>query len=414
MDVQKKIYRLLCILAAASSQFACADSPTQSNTAPDTIPFSMSVLGLGSVPERYTSELWVHGLYAYTGTWGRRGVNSGNVLKVWNVAGNSPVLVDSVIIGNAVTLGDVQVSEDGKLMVVATEFRPGSIVLYDLTNPAKPTLLSKFHSPNTEPGVHTATLARVAGRQYAFLAVDPPARLVIVDLTNPAEPFEVFAQAMGNPYIHDVYVREGLLFTALWDDGVAIWDIGGGSHGGTVSNPVRLGSLKTQASRPSSGSSVHNVASYQQAAGARNYLFIGEEVPVAFGTSSAGDIHVVDISELTAPREVAFFTVEGAGTHNFSIDEARGLLYAAYYNAGIQVLDIKGDLSACVSGQRDNVGRCALRKMGRLVANALAANTPPVYVWGVHFAGQHLYSSDMLNGLWKLDARGVPDRSDRT
>ena len=36
------------------------------------------------------------------------------------------------------TLGDIQVSDDGKLLVVATERANGSIVIYDLTNPLKP------------------------------------------------------------------------------------------------------------------------------------------------------------------------------------------------------------------------------------------------------------------------------------
>ena len=36
----------------------------------------------------------------------------------------------------------------------------------------------------------------------------------------------------------------------------------------------------------------------------------------------------------------------GAGAHNFSVDEAKGLLYAAYYNAGVRVLDVRGDLGA--------------------------------------------------------------------
>ena len=38
--------------------------------------------GGNNVPERYSSDLWVHGSYAYTGTWGFRS-QLGNVLNVW-------------------------------------------------------------------------------------------------------------------------------------------------------------------------------------------------------------------------------------------------------------------------------------------------------------------------------------------
>ena len=84
-----------------------------------------------------------------------------------------PVLLDSVIVTGANTTGDVAVSDDGKLLVVATEFSPGSIAVYDLTDPRRPQLLSRFSSDQTTPGVHTAELGRVNGKLYAFLSVDP-------------------------------------------------------------------------------------------------------------------------------------------------------------------------------------------------------------------------------------------------
>jgi hypothetical protein len=111
----------------------------------------------------------------------------------------------------------------------------------------------------------------------------------------------------------------------------------------------------------------------------------------------------VDVSDMTAPREVAFYHVDGAGTHNFSMDEARGVLYAAYYNAGVRALDVRGDLSNCSADQKAPDGRCDLKKMGREIAAGLQ-DGQPVYVWGVHFDGSFVYASDMRNGLWKLAA----------
>ncbi|HYH79559.1 MAG TPA: hypothetical protein VEX86_07170, partial [Longimicrobium sp.] len=230
-----------------------------------TTPLELPVLGLGPVQERVTSELTVSGTWAYTGTH-RDARGPGNVIKVWNVAGAQPVLVDSVMVpgppepnsgirfheghgeegdghehGDATgpdRIGDVQVSDNGELLVVATEGGPGSILIYSRANPAKPVLLARFANDDIEPGVHTAEVARVNGRLYAFLSVDPraatatPSRLVIVSLENPAQPTMVMSRVMGRPFQHDVFVRDGILFTALWHDGVGIWDIGGGGRGG--------------------------------------------------------------------------------------------------------------------------------------------------------------------------------------
>ena len=367
---------------------------------------ALNTEGRGVVADRYTAELWVVGNVAYTTTWGTRtvdGVRSvGNAIKIWNIAGATPLLVDSVIVSDATTLGDIQATDDGKLLVVATEFSPGSIVVYHIANPLKPQLVSRFSNANTDPGVHTATVAVVNGKLYGFLCVDPgggqPARLVIVDLSNPAAPTEAFSQAMGNPFVHDVFVRDGILMVALWNDGMSIFDIGGGGAGGTVSNPKLLGNVKTV------GGKVHNVWWFRDNAdGTKRFAFVGEEGPGSIGSTSVGDIHVVDVSDLTNPHEVSFFNVPGAGTHNFSVDEDRGVLFAAYYNGGVRAINVRGDIGRCDAIMKSDDGRCDLKKMGREVAHALTDTGMAVYIWGVVSAGTKLYASDMLNGLWRID-----------
>lgn len=360
---------------------------------------ALTVLGNGSVLDRFTGEVWSDGNVAYTTTWGNRGT-PGNAVKIWDVSGNIPTLIDSLIVPNAVTLGDIQTSDDGQLLVVATEFSPGSIVLYSLANPRKPQLITRYSTALTDPGVHTASVERVNGRLYAFLAVDignaGQARLVIVDITDPTTPTQVFTQTMGSPYTHDTFVRDGILFIAVWDAGIKIWDIGGGGHGGTPSNPVELSTLATV------GGEAHNIWWYKNAStGDKRYAFVGQEGPGFVGATASGDIHVVDVTNLASPREVAFFHIDGAGTHNFFMDETRGLLYAAYYNGGVRVIDVSGDLSSCDASQRDLIGRCNLAAMGREVGHGLL-DGPPVYIWGVQIAGGKLYASDMLNGIWKL------------
>jgi hypothetical protein len=361
-------------------------------------PVTIPVLGHGTIVNRFTAEVAVSGTWAYTTTWSARPA-PGNAIMIWNVAGDTPVLTDTIIVSGANTLGDVQISGDGRLLVVATEFRPGSIVIFDRSTPDRPVQLSRFTSDNTLPGVHTVKLGRVDGRLYAFLSVDPsPARLVIVDITDPTNPVEVFERAMGAPFVHDVFVRDGLLFTALWDAGMAIWDIGGGGRGGTPSNPALISNILTV------NGNVHNLWWFHNPNGEKKYVFVGEEGPGSVtGGSSSGDIHVVDISDIMVPREVAFYTVAGAGTHNFVMDEAAGILYAAYYNAGVRALDVTGDLGRCESSARAPDGRCNMALVRREAGFALTDGNPRVSIWGVALSGNNLYASDMLSGIYKLN-----------
>ena len=366
-------------------------------------PLTLPVLGLGSVAERFTGEVAVRGDWAYTSTWGNRGV-PGNAIKIWNVRGSVPVLFDSLIVAGATTTGDLQISDDGGLLVVAVEPNPnGAIVIYDRSDPALPRLLTRYATDHTAPGVHTVKLGRVAGRLYAFLSIDPgaqnPSRLVIVDLSDPRRPTEVWSEVMGKPFVHDVFVRDGLLFTALWNDGVRIWDIGGGDEGGSPSRPVLLGH------DPSVSGSIHNLWWFHDPSdGSRRYLFVGEEVSGSMLSGTAGDLHVFDVSDLSSPFQVAQFGVPGAGAHNFWMDEASGILYAAFYNGGVRALDVRGDLGGCRDSYRNSNGFCDLRRMGREVGLGVPALA---YFWGVVHQGTHLYASDMSAGLYKLDASAL-------
>jgi len=345
---------------------------------------------------------------AYTTTWGFR-TAPGNMIAVWNVIGDQPVLVDSVIVSGASTLGDVAISDDGKLLIVATERTNGSLVIFDLTDPKHPRQLARLATPETFNGIHTAEVGRINGGLYAILAVDPlggasspESKVVIVDLGDPANPRQVYVKAIPGtaPFVHDTFLRDGLLFVALWNEGMEIWDVGGGGQGGTPSAPIVLGGVATI------GGDVHNIWWLHDAVSGSRYAFVGEESgPAQIGLSSAGDIHVVDVSDLANPREVAFFHVNGAGTHNFSVDETNGILYAAYYNAGVRALNVRGDLETCGASAQVTTGsitRCDLEAMGRLIGVGLGGGNPLVYVWGVQLSGKALYASDMLNGLWKL------------
>ncbi len=362
----------------------------------------LSVAGGGNnVPERYSSDIWVHQNYAYTGTWGFR-EEQGNVLNVWTLdAAGAPSFTSSVTIPNIGTVSDVQVSDDGQLLVLSGERggdfgQDGGVYVYRLTDPAHPTFVGAASVPSG--GVHTVTLAILGGQLHAFAAKNPgfngsdtenePA-LLIYNLSDPSSPRLLHREPIPPHYgIHDTFVRDGLAFVFAWDEGVIIYDVGNGIRGGSPSAPAEVSRIVTAASngnRPSvhNGWWFHNPVS-----GEKRYLFVGQEGVGVVGSQSSGDIHVVDVSDLAHPTEVAFFHLNGAGTHNFWIDEPRQVLYAAYYNAGVVALDISGTLSGDLSG--------------RLLSQIKPGGDGNTYTWGVQLANGSLYAIDMLSGLWQL------------
>ncbi|MEO6057135.1 MAG: hypothetical protein ABIQ49_09880 [Gemmatimonadales bacterium] len=349
--------------------------------------------GGNNVPSRYSSDLWVHGAYAYTGTWGGvpRGGVPGNVLNVWSLdAAGAPTLVDSVKVPGVTTVSDVQVSDDGAVVVFSAEGSTGAgIHVYDLSDPRMP---SPRGSVPVATGIHTATIADLAGRRYVFAAQDPPGpALLILDITDPdAIPTVATVPIPADYGIHDTYVRDGLAFVFAWNSGVIVYDVGNGIRGGSPSAPAEVGRLVTSDRGMRDGPSVHNGWWFHNPVqNERRYLFIGQEGAGSItGARSSGDIHVVDVSDPAQPREVAFFHLDGAGTHNFWMDESRQILYAAYYNAGVVALDVSGTLAGDLSN--------------RLIARIAPGGAGNTFTWGVQLSGGSLYAIDMLSGLWQL------------
>lgn len=186
---------------------------------------------------------------------------------------------------------------------------------------------------------------------------------------------------------HDQFIRAGLAFLCSWNTGLQIYDVGDGRAGGSPSTPQLISRIVT------TGGEVHNAWWYWAPDGSKRYVFVGQEGPGSIGSSSSGDIHVVDITNIAAPVEVAQYHLAGAGTHNFWVDEVGQVLYAAYYNGGVVALDVSGTLS----------GDLASRRIAALAPGG-AGNT---YTWGVMSSGGSLYASDMLSGVWQLRLVGT-------
>jgi hypothetical protein len=382
-----------CVAAALVATLACGggksdDGGTQP---PPGAEFQIQAGG-DNVPERYTSDLWVHGAYAYTGTWGGvpRGNQPGDVVKIWSLdASGAPTLADSLKTPLINTVSDVQVSEDGAVLVFSAERGTNAgLYVYGLADPLHPVFQD---SVLVAEGIHTATIAEIGDGRYVFAAKNPknPA-LLIYDISSPTA-ISLAASVPIPPAfgIHDTYVRDGLAFVFAWNTGVIIYDVGKGLLGGSPQGPREVSRLLPSDNGIAGGVATHNGWWFHNpVSGETRYLFVGQEATSVFGEKSSGDIHVIDVQDLFHPREVAFFHLDGAGTHNFWMDEQRQILYAAYYNAGVIALDVSGLLTGDLTQ--------------RLISRVEPGGPGDTYVWGVQLQGQSLYASDMLSGLWQL------------
>jgi hypothetical protein len=371
-------------------------------TSPGPVPTVLSVAAGGNnVPDRYSSDLWVHGNYAYTGTWGsipRQEDKAGDVINVWSLdPSGAPSLVSTVTVGDITNLSDLQVSDDGQLLVASGEYGiNGGIYVYGLSDPAHPSLLGR--DTVGIRGVHTVTLSTINQRLYAFAALNPGFSgdetedmpgLLIYDLSQPQSPTLVHREPIPPHYgIHDTYVRDGIAFVFAWDEGVIIYDVGNGIKGGSPSAPVKISQVVTASNGAGTPAAHNGWWFHNPVSGESRYLFVGQEGPGEVGARSSGDIHVVDVSDLSHPAEVAFFHINGAGTHNFWMDEQKQILYAAYYNAGVIALDVSGNLSGNLSN--------------RLLSKIQPGGPGNTFTWGVQLANGSLYAIDMLSGFWQL------------
>jgi hypothetical protein len=108
---------------------------------------------------------------------------------------------------------------------------------------------------------------------------------------------------------------------------------------------------------------------------------------------------VVDLTDIEHPVEVGKYEVPEAGAHNMWAEE--GKLYIAYYNGGLRIVDIGGELRGDLYRQGRQIGYYHTADDKGYVPNAPMA-------WGPQPFKGNIFVSDMNSGLWvmKLDEKG--------
>lgn len=362
----------------------------------------IEMVGQGSVNDKHTSDLWVwEGVdgrdYAVTGTWGADGK-----AYFWDVTNPANITkIDSVQV-DARTVNDVKISEDGTICVISREGasnRKNGLVIIDVKDPSNVEIISTFDE-NLTGGVHNVFIydqhiyALSAGQKY-----------YIINIEDPKNPYAVSKFELDTPghAIHDVWVEDGIAYSSNWSDGIQLVDVGNGIAGGSPENPVQFSSY----AYPNGAN--HAAFPYKSKTG-KFYVIGGDEIfPYGLDTGkggvnmAGGYLHIIDFTDFNNPEEVARFEIPYAGSHNYWIED--DILYVAFYNAGVRVVDLSGELMG------------DLRKQGREIAwiipndaNGFSPNAP--FTWGAQLYKGHIFYSDWNSGLWS--AKLEPEKPEET
>jgi len=376
----------------------------------------LTVMGQGRQDTHYTSDIWVfEGVdgrdYALTGS--RQGQSHA---FVWDVTDPTNIRKTDSLQVDARSVNDVKASPDGRYAVLTREGasnRRNGIVIMDMATPAHPRVAAIYDEGLTG-GVHNV----YAQNDYLFALSDGD-KYIILDMRDIYNPRYVSEYDHPNSRIHDVWVHDGIAYSAEWQTGVVMVDVGNGRWGGAIDNPVLIGTY------PLPTGATHAVFPYAQESTGRFYLFVGDEITNRRGLpwegsgpdvrmaydpetgrggyprATSGYIQILDLTDPQEPEMVARYEVSEYGTHNIWVED--DVLYQAYYEGGVRLVDVSGELMGNLYTQGREIAVFKAHDPVGWIANAPAA-------WSVMPYKGNIFFSDISSGLWsiKLEPRERP------
>jgi hypothetical protein len=356
------------------------------------------------------AEFWLHpdGQHGYLTTIGDR------IYAIDLKDPAKPAITDSVVV-DARTINDLMTTEDGKYGVLTREGasnRKNGIVVLSFEDPAHPKQISDFTETVTG-GVHSTFIYQ----GYVYLTDDATGSMRVIDIRDPYKPRQVArwetARAPAGRTLHDIDVKNGLAYLSYWNDGLVILDVGNGVKGGSPENPVLVSQLKYDLNAlyrdVEAVGGPGFIRGTHTAWRSGKYVFVGDEVFSAtprptegggvIGLGRAyGRLHVVDVSDLEHPREVAYYEPKDGGSHNVWV--AGDTLYLGDYQGGLRVLDISGELRGDLLRQGREIAHVVTGDKQGTVPNAANA-------WGAIYRDGYVYVPDINSGLWivKVDSK---------
>ncbi|MEC7821666.1 MAG: hypothetical protein VX896_04500, partial [Candidatus Neomarinimicrobiota bacterium] len=382
----------------------------------------LKLIGHGLISDVYTSDLWLWpGIgkhkgkdFAVTGTWGANGE-----AYFWDVTDPSKMTIIDTITVDARTVNDVKISEDGRVGVITREGasnRKNGFVVLDVTDPYNVKITAEFNDDMTG-GVHNVFIY-----DNHVYAVNNGRKFDIINIEDPSNPFRVGVYELNTPghSIHDVWVENGIAYSSNWADGVHAVDVGGlkfneRNRKKIEYNPLLMKSGKGSPANPTHLASLvdpngHNHAAFpfKSQSTDKFYIVAGDEwFPWRYPGKPRpyqprGGFHFLDFTDIDNPKEEAVYTITEAGSHNHWIKG--DTLYAAYYNGGLRIVDISGELLG------------DLYRQGREIAFFLNSHSEgripnSTNVWGTIPYKGYIFYSDMYSGLYCMK---LVDKNDST
>ena len=382
----------------------------------------LKLIGHGLISDVYTSDLWLWpGIgkhegkdFAVTGTWGANGE-----AYFWDVTDPSKMTIIDTITVDARTVNDVKISEDGRVGVITREGasnRKNGFVVLDVTDPYNVKITAEFNDDMTG-GVHNVFIY-----DNHVYAVNNGRKFDIINIEDPSNPFRVGIYELNTPghSIHDVWVENGIAYSSNWADGVHAVDVGGlkfneRNRKKIEYNPLLMKAGKGSPANPTHLASLvdpngHNHAAFpfKSQSTDKFYIVAGDEwFPWRYPGKPRpyqprGGFHFLDFTDIDNPKEEAVYTITEAGSHNHWIKG--DTLYAAYYNGGLRIVDISGELLG------------DLYRQGREIAFFLTSHSEgripnSTNVWGTIPYKGYIFYSDMYSGLYCMK---LVDKNDST
>jgi hypothetical protein len=391
-------------------------------------------------------NLWVHGNYAYVGAWDC----SDNGVHIVDVSDKAnPTRIGSLANYPGTSEEDIRVRHivtphfNGNLLAVGLQVcargTPGAISgldLWDVSDPTNPQHLSTWNSGITigvdsAGGVHELELFQKGNRAFV-LAATPFAEVFgsaggradvrIIEVTDPFNPVEISnwtaGRDLGLPFgasffpapfncdgppcrgsyeavfCHSVSVNQNgtRAFLSYWDAGMIILDIS------TPEAPTFVGRAD-----PSAFDADGDLHTAVVTPNGRMVITSDEDwSPIDGGDALWGGVRIWDISNPQQPVQISSIYTPNAASgntegifsaHNIAV---RGnLLFVAWYMDGVRVFDISRPSNP--------------REVGHFIPPAhhvhpehLGGVPAGSLIWGVQVQSNHVYISDMNQGLYIL------------